>query len=270
MNIKFKQCHSANYKSGRTGKIEYIVIHYTAGDGDTAKNNADYYAVTKVGASAHYFVDEKEVWQSVKDTDTAWAVGCKTGYKHPRCRNFNSISVELCSRNPNGKDVPATDHGWYFKPKTVSNAVTFTRELMKKYNIPIENVIRHFDVWAKTCPAPFVNNPQQWADFKRRLEESPMTEEERKEFKSLADKVATLTEENKILKQAIGWNSDNKGEPALYAYNDENIKKYIASDGNEVIGKLISSGKLSVDANGAFAPLSKMALRLLIIQNRDL
>ena len=40
MNIVFKACNAANYKKGRTSPIKYIVIHYTAGNGDTAKNNA--------------------------------------------------------------------------------------------------------------------------------------------------------------------------------------------------------------------------------------
>ena len=38
--MNFLQCSSTNYRSGRTKDIEYIVVHYTANDGDTAKNNA--------------------------------------------------------------------------------------------------------------------------------------------------------------------------------------------------------------------------------------
>ena len=146
------------------------MIHYTAGNGDTAKNNADYYASAKIEASAHYFVDEWNIiYQCVKDSDTAWSVGGTKVYKHKECRNANSISIELCSRNRNGSGKPASDGGWYFKPETVNNALELTRFLMAKYNIPPENVIRHFDVWNKICPAPFVNNPAEWENFKRKL-----------------------------------------------------------------------------------------------------
>ena len=170
MNITFKACNAANYKKGRTAPVKYIVIHYTAGNGDTAKNNADYYASAKIEASAHYFVDEGNIiYQSVKDSDTAWSVGGTKVYKHKECRNANSISIELCSRNRNGSGKPASDGGWYFKPETVNNALELTRFLMAKYNIPPENVIRHFDVWNKICPAPFVNNPAEWENFKRKL-----------------------------------------------------------------------------------------------------
>ena len=170
MNITFKACNAANYKKGRTAPVKYIVIHYTAGNGDTAKNNADYYASAKIEASAHYFVDEGNIiYQSVKDTDTAWSVGGTRVYKHKECRNANSINIKLCSRNRNGSGKPASDGGWYFKPETVNNALELTRFLMSKYNIPPENVIRHFDVWGKICPAPFVNSPGEWESFKRKL-----------------------------------------------------------------------------------------------------
>jgi N-acetyl-anhydromuramyl-L-alanine amidase AmpD len=122
-------------------------------------------------ASAHYFVDEGDtVYQSVKDSDTAWAVGGTNTYIHPECRNAYSISIEMCSRNWNGSGKLATDNGWYFKEETINNAVALTKELMAKYNIPMENVIRHYDVWGKICPAPFVNNPIQWEKFKSMLQ----------------------------------------------------------------------------------------------------
>ena len=40
---------------------------------------------------------------------------------------------------------------------------------MKKYNISEENVIRHYDVTGKICPAPFVNSDYAWKSFKEAL-----------------------------------------------------------------------------------------------------
>ena len=66
----------ANYGGTRAlSTIKYIVIHYTANDGDTALSNAKYFANGSRGASAHYFVDSKNIVQSVKDDYVAWAVG---------------------------------------------------------------------------------------------------------------------------------------------------------------------------------------------------
>lgn len=157
--MNFKQCNSTNYKSGRTSDIKYIVIHYTANNGDTASGNANYFANNKnLSASAHYFVDENTVWQSVRDTDTAWHCGAKS-YKHSYCRNSNSIGIELCSRKDGNGN-------YYFRDETVKNAAELTKSLMVKYNIPAANVIRHYDVTGKACPAPMVNDVSLWNEFK--------------------------------------------------------------------------------------------------------
>lgn len=42
---------------------------------------------------------------------------------------------------------------------------------MKKYNVSIENVIRHYDVTHKVCQAPYVKDLKAWETFKERLDE---------------------------------------------------------------------------------------------------
>ena len=155
--MNFKQAHTGNYQKGRNQKIKYIVIHYTANNGDTAASNARYFAGNRVSASAHYFVDEKEIWQSVADRDTAFHCGAKR-YRHPSCRNGNSIGIELCSRKDSrGK--------FYFKEETVNKALDLTRKLMKQYNVDINCILRHYDVTGKNCPAPFVETNSLWQKF---------------------------------------------------------------------------------------------------------
>ena len=46
--------HISNYTKGRKQNIKYIVVHYTANDGDTARNNGNYFAQANKNASAHY------------------------------------------------------------------------------------------------------------------------------------------------------------------------------------------------------------------------
>ena len=91
--MKFIACNTDNYRVGRTQPVRYIVMHYTANNGDTAKNNCDYYhRVGGLQASAHYFVDEHGAMQSVHEDDTAWHCGARA-YWHPECRNDNSIGI---------------------------------------------------------------------------------------------------------------------------------------------------------------------------------
>ena len=173
MAISFKQASRGNYSPGRTSPISYIVIHYTANSGDTAQNNLDYFARAKTGTSAHYFVDEHEVCQSVKDTDVAWHCGRADGkYRHPACRNSNSIGIEMCNSL---KAVPEA-----VKQRTAD----FVRELMSRYGVPVQNVLRHYDVTGKRCPAPWVDDPQAWMDFKALLEVEELTQEQ---FDSMMD-----------------------------------------------------------------------------------
>ena len=161
---------------GDTSRIKYIVIHYVGAIGG-AEANCRYYASKYIGASAHYYVGfGGEIWQSVEDGDIAWHCGAKT-YRHPECRNSNSIGIELCSRK-NGEK-------FYFMPETVRRAQTLVRGLMTKYGIPIENVVRHYDVTHKNCPAPFVESASAWTAFKQGLqkkEEPDMTEAEVKKI----------------------------------------------------------------------------------------
>lgn len=160
MVINFKQCNVDNFKKCTGRDIEYIVIHYTGNKGDSAKNNADYFARESIKTSAHYFVDENEIWQSVHDADIAWHCGAKN-YKHKDCRNSNSIGVEMCLIDKDGN----------LRHESIRNAVGLVVELMKKYRIKRENILRHFDVTGKNCPEPMTTNNKLWYDFKKKLED---------------------------------------------------------------------------------------------------
>lgn len=161
MEIK-QELTKVNYTPMTNKKNEYIVIHYV-GAVSSAKNNADYFYSVNRNASANYFVDENEIWQVVKDSDKAWHVGADKYYND--CRNSNSIGIEMCCYMNNGVlDI---------KEEVVERTIELTKELMAKYNIPADRVVRHYDVTRKVCPAPFVNNPARWDDFKVKLGGQP-------------------------------------------------------------------------------------------------
>lgn len=169
--IKEKLANSGNYGGSRNAsQIRYLVYHYTGNDGDRAANNAKYFQNNIVKASAHYFVDDTTVWRSVPDLKVAWSVGGskyanahKTGggTMYGVITNTNSLSIEMCDTIRNGV--------YQASEATLANAAALGRALMEKYDIPIENVYRHFDVTGKHCPSYLVN-AQKWAEFKKRLE----------------------------------------------------------------------------------------------------
>lgn len=188
MDIKFKAADPSNHYAGRDGNaIRYIVLHYTANNGDTAQNNADYFAGANRRASAHYFVDENEVVQSVRDTDAAWHCGGSIESDHHPlrgiCTNRNSLGVEMCSDIVGGKYV--------ITAQTVDLTVQLVRQLMAKYRIPIARVVRHYDVTGKDCPEPWVRDESLWRKFKARLT-APVEPEPKKEDDEVVEKEKVL------------------------------------------------------------------------------
>ena len=192
--------HSTNYGGKRTQKIEYIVIHYTGNKGDTARNNCVYFSGPNRNASAHYFVDENGYEQSVNDNEVAWSVGVLHNRTYAtywgKCTNANSINIEMCN------SVTRND-------KVEDQTVILVRQLMKKYNISKDHVVRHFDVCGKDCPHSLINN-REWHRFLDKLEELPDTE-----LSNAVDKIIS----SGVKINATSWNHrDNinlKNVPAL-------------------------------------------------------
>ena len=148
-----------NRKVANNRKIEYIVIHYTGALG-TAKDNSKYFKYLYRGASAHYFVDNTSIYQVVKEKDIAWHIGSNKYYNN--ARNENSIGIEMCCYKKQDGSLDISE-------QVVNTTIALTKELMKKYGIPIERVVRHYDCTHKACPKPFVQNSNRWATFKEKL-----------------------------------------------------------------------------------------------------
>ncbi|CEP42583.1 peptidoglycan recognition protein family protein [Paraclostridium sordellii] len=151
------------YNHYEGNNVEYIVIHYTGNINDTAKNNADYFYGGNRNASAHYFVDDNEIYQVVEEYNGAWH--CGDGNNRYGINNRNSIAIEMCG----------TDNG-RISEKTVENTLELTKHLMKKYGIEADHVVRHYDASRKDCPSAFHdNNWARWWDFKNGLSNNPTT-----------------------------------------------------------------------------------------------
>lgn len=153
-----------NYGYSRsTRNIKWIVVHFTANDGDSDESNARYFKNNIVKASAHYFVDDDSVTQSVPDNYVAYSVGGDK-YKNTKgakyfniVNNTNSLNIELCDTVKNGKnDLSA---------KTRANAILLIKQKAKKYGIDRNHIIRHWDVTGKNCPKYFVEDSYSWNRF---------------------------------------------------------------------------------------------------------
>ena len=159
-----------NYGGQRDLKdIKYIALHYTANDGDSDEGNANYFHNHIVKASAHYFVDDDSITQSVPDDYVAWSVGGKLYTDHVStgggrlygiATNNNTLNIEMCDTVKDGV-IRASE-------ATIGNAIDLICRKMKQYDIDIDHVIRHFDVNGKHCPA-YLMDESKWKKFKARI-----------------------------------------------------------------------------------------------------
>jgi N-acetylmuramoyl-L-alanine amidase CwlA len=145
--------------STRLDKIKYIVIHDT---GNTSKGaNAEmHYRFFNGGdrkSSADFFVDDKEIYQIVDyNNRQSWAVGDGKGKNG--ITNSNSISVEMCINIDSNRTL------------VVERTVELVKLLMEELNIPIENVVRHYDASGKICPGSMSKDDwKEWKEFKEKL-----------------------------------------------------------------------------------------------------
>lgn len=136
-------------RSGKTlSAVNSIVIHYTGNPGTTAEQNRNYYeelATThERSVSSHFLVGiDGTVIQCVPTDEVAFA-------NYPR--NYDTISIECCHPDSNGK----------FTSETVESLVKLVKYLVEAYDLEREDVIRHYDVSGKECPVYYVKNEDAW------------------------------------------------------------------------------------------------------------
>ena len=209
--IKCIACNPFNYSQSKCTP-KYIVVHYTGNKGDTAKSNATYFHTAVTKTSAHYFVDENEIYQSVPDFYTAYSVGCKTGYYHKYARNNNTINIEMCD---SFTTIPA---------KTKQNTFYLIKLIMDRYSIPVENVIRHYDVTHKLCPKPLISEIA-WNNFKKELKNYISGGENTMKKITVEEAKQILKNTAKISDATIEWLSYYKYADTLFIKLAEAMKK---------------------------------------------
>lgn len=149
-----------NFSKRTEGKIKYIVIHDTGNTdkGAGADNHFLFFNAADRQSSAHYFVDDKQILRVIKDINKSWAVG--DGRDKYGITNENSLNIEMCINSDGDFN------------QTYLHTLKLIKYLMKKYNIPLENVVRHYDASRKLCPNVFKeNNWEKWNRFKEDLKQ---------------------------------------------------------------------------------------------------
>lgn len=153
---------------------KYIVVHYLGVVGQNFELWDNGYGATFTIAwngDVYYTADYTAVtWQCGGGLQGS---GGHTFYQ--KCTNYNSVSIETCvKRTDNKYEGDDEDDKWYFTEESQESLVWAVSKMMDDLDIPIDRVIRHYDVTGKICPNPYVRNNGlngnwTWDEFKANL-----------------------------------------------------------------------------------------------------
>lgn len=132
----------------------YIVLHDMGNNRADALQHAKAHNNGNLATSWHYGVGPGVVYQMIEDVDGAWAVG--DGYPWSHITNTNTINIEM------------SDYTGDNYEEVLNTAINLVKHLMNTHNIPITNVVRHYDASTKWCPARIMN-AGNWNDVLNKI-----------------------------------------------------------------------------------------------------
>lgn len=230
MSYEIQEYHGEYNRTTRTKEIEYIVVHYT-GSGSSADGNAlancKYFAGGNRNSSSHYFIDDANIYEYLDPDDyAAWHCGGGDGPIY----NSNSIGIEICQESYSTE--PFTD-------EEIARLTWLVQKLMDDYDIPAENVVRHYDVTGKKCPYAYVMDSSMWTELHAEITGEKIEETESEEAESLDVDGLWGQETTKALQTVLGTTVDGIVSSQSSSYKDDNP------------GLLASSWDWTSDASGS-------------------
>lgn len=144
---------------------QYIVVHYLG------VKNADNPYLYGGGYGGHYNITrDGRIWWAADHDAVLWQVGTAGYYtqKHPYANNYNCIGIEVSV---------GYDSDWYYTQASEDSLIQLVQYLMDQLGIPVDRVLRHYDVVNKLCPINLVGGPgdlgakhngrRNWAELKQ-------------------------------------------------------------------------------------------------------
>lgn len=138
------------YKSGRRlTSVKYLIVHSTATPGVMAADWFSRWNKPGIAKCVHAFIDDTSIWQYLPWPWRAWQIGTDWG-------NSNSIGIEMCE-----------DKGWseeYFR-RAIRNMIDMYAVLAKENNVPVENIIGHYEAYQLGIGSNHGDPRHWWSKF---------------------------------------------------------------------------------------------------------
>ncbi|MFI2856769.1 N-acetylmuramoyl-L-alanine amidase family protein [Paenibacillus sp. JSM ZJ436] len=213
-------------------KVRGLIIHWVANPNTSAKGNRDFFESRKGGlksyGSAHELIDlDGDVVVALPPDELAYQAGSSQPYKPGTKQIYTPVAWEKLNSTgkPHLKPYPNDctygiecchiDWNGKMTGDTYNSLVERCVHWCKYFNLdPLTDIYTHQEVvgW-KDCHRWFVNNPVEWKKFKQlvsdkmnnkvKVEDEPMTAEEKAQFKALVDKVGELEHSKDVLKASL-------------------------------------------------------------------
>lgn len=153
MEVKLLTVNKYSRPGTKLKKVRGIVVHYVGNPGTTAAQNRSYFESLKdtheTSASSHFLIGmEGEIIQCIPTSEIAYT---------SNNRNEDTVSIECCHPKKDGR----------FTDETYDSLVHLAAFLCCKYDLDIEDIIRHYDVTGKECPKYYVKHEDEWVQLKK-------------------------------------------------------------------------------------------------------
>lgn len=153
IDVQLIHKHTTARTGIRLSDIKNIVIHYVGNPNTTAQNNRDYFDKWDTTVSSHFIVGlDGEIIQCVPLHERSAA---------SNHRNKDTISIEVCHPDETGE----------FNEDTYNSVINLTAFLCENFSLDENDVIRHYDITEKICPKYYVENEDEWENFKQDVKE---------------------------------------------------------------------------------------------------
>ena len=159
MGFTIQQYHGRYNIQRRTTAVRYIVVHYV-GAGSSAPGNAlancKYFSGGNRNASAHYFIDDANIFEYANpSTYATWH--CGDGHGRYGITNQNSVGIEVCN------------NGGPYTEAEIERLTWLVQKLMSDFGVSASHVVRHYDASRKLCPVYYALNAAAWNSLHHRI-----------------------------------------------------------------------------------------------------
>lgn len=166
-------------------KTTKIAVHYVGNPNSTSTANRNYFENLKNGlknsrggyicASSHYIVGLcGDIVRCIPDDEIAYTTNSANAY---------SIGIECCHPDATG----------VFSKETREALIELVGDLLIKYNLTVDDIIRHYDVTGKACPLCWASNSgSKYEDYIKFKGEVKSYIESKREDKELSESVSGI------------------------------------------------------------------------------